>query len=1058
MIIKNPFKKLFNYFTVLLVFWLLLWIRSSTSAFVPSYLSQWPYSWSVFAGNVSAPSGDVNWSNANNVLSSDNNRATVTILNSSDVSNYLRATGFNFTIPPGSTINWIQISIEKSEGNMNSATIFDNIVRLVKNNVVTGDNKATNTAWSTTDAITTYGGSWDLWGTTWTSSDINNANFWLVLSVGRTSGWDEQARVDHITITVTYTPDTIKPTATVSYSTTSLTNQNVIAYLTWWSEILTWVNSYTHTFTGNWDYIFTFSDLAWNTWSVTASVSNIDKDAPVLSLPDDVLMEATTPDGEIINYEASATDEHPANPTINCIPPSGSTFTLWDTTVTCTSTDDAENTATGTFHIVIQDTINPEIVAPEDQIFEASGPLTTPVLVEATATDSWSNPVVTYAPHDFSLGTTEVTWTATDMADNEATTTSNVTIVDTTPPTITLHGNSPFDMFINTEYSVLNPNDYSVWDLVDWDNITGNVVVTVTWQDFDNTVLGPHVITYSATDLSGNISTVTRTVNVVDRNKPIIYRQWISPITIERGVVYEDAWATAIDRDWSDITSLIYTVNPISTGTLVGSYTITYNVTGLDLWTWVGTNIADQAKRIVNLVDTIKPTAAFTYSPDWPTNGSVTATIVPDEPVTITNNEWGTTYSFTENWSFTFEFVDPSGNTGSATATVEGIDKVDPTIVSVEAIDPNTVKVVFDEDLQNNLDGHHPSTFDFDVKNSNSWDLSYGISGVTYTGKIVTLTLTDTIKSGDMPRLYIYSEETSLVDLAGNYFNNGSSYDTGVMDKIAPVLTLSGDATIDLNVGWTYTEQGAICADVVDEICGVVLSGTVNVNIPGTYTITYTAEDEAGNAALPVTRTINVHAIGGWWGGWGYYYPNTGGTGTVVEIVSSGEVQNDLLSGWTFSQEFIDAYQFAFNNGITTMPAIEDAKMTWNLIRSEMAKMLVNYAIHILGETPDTSLACDFTDISNQSLEMKDYIIKACQLWIMWINTKKFMPNAIVTRSRFWSALSRLLYHTPESGKPFYLVHLNLLRDNWIITDTNPNLLEVRAYVMIMLMRTSAPY
>ena len=45
-----------------------------------------------------------------------------------------------------------------------------------------------------------------------------------------------------------------------------------------------------------------------------------------------------------------------------------------------------------------------------------------------------------------------------------------------------------------------------------------------------------------------------------------------------------------------------------------------------------------------------------------------------------------------------------------------------------------------------------------------------------------------------------------------------------------------------------------------------------------------------------------------------------------------------------------------------------------------MAKMIVNYAMNVLGRTLDTTAACTFTDMSKQSAEMKDYAIKACQL------------------------------------------------------------------------------
>ena len=83
------------------------------------------------------------------------------------------------------------------------------------------------------------------------------------------------------------------------------------------------------------------------------------------------------------------------------------------------------------------DTTAPVITAPADQTFEATGPETTPTLVEATATDIVDPiPVITYMPHSFPVGDTTVTWTATDASGNASTTTSKVTITDTTAPVI----------------------------------------------------------------------------------------------------------------------------------------------------------------------------------------------------------------------------------------------------------------------------------------------------------------------------------------------------------------------------------------------------------------------------------------------------------------------------------------------------------------------------------------------------------------------------------------------------------------------------------------------
>jgi len=51
--------------------------------------------------------------------------------------------------------------------------------------------------------------------------------------------------------------------------------------------------------------------------------------------------------------------------------------------------------------------------------------------------------------------------------------------------------------------------------------------------------------------------------------------------------------------------------------------------------------------------------------------------------VTVTNNSNLTSYTFTGNDTFTFEFQDAYGNTGSEIATVTGIDKTGPTFAGV---------------------------------------------------------------------------------------------------------------------------------------------------------------------------------------------------------------------------------------------------------------------------------------------------------------------------------------------------------------------------------------
>ncbi|WP_421806676.1 carbohydrate binding domain-containing protein [Flagellimonas sp.] len=87
---------------------------------------------------------------------------------------------------------------------------------------------------------------------------------------------------------------------------------------------------------------------------------------------------------------------------------------------------------------------------------------------------------------------------------------------------------------------------------------------------------------------------------------------------------------------------------------------------------------------------------------------------------------------------------------------------------------------------------------------------------------------------------------------------------TAVEDTTPPVITLNGDATVDLNVGESYTEAGATATDDTDgDISGNIVVGgdTVDASVAGTYIVTYNVSDAAGNAATEVTRTVNVIAF-----------------------------------------------------------------------------------------------------------------------------------------------------------------------------------------------------
>ena len=78
------------------------------------------------------------------------------------------------------------------------------------------------------------------------------------------------------------------------------------------------------------------------------------------------------------------------------------------------------------------------------------------------------------------------------------------------------------------------------------------------------------------------------------------------------------------------------------------------------------------------------------------------------------------------------------------------------------------------------------------------------------------------------------------------------------VDTTPPLITLNGANPQEVYKGESYTDPGAVVTDNVDAPQTIQGSGTVSTSVLGVYTITYAATDAAGNAAEPVTRTINV--------------------------------------------------------------------------------------------------------------------------------------------------------------------------------------------------------
>lgn len=152
-------------------------------------------------GANDAAVGTIAWATPTNITVEDGSEAAASVT-ASGITNYIKGTNFGFSIPSGDTINGITVEFKKRA--QTATRITDVTVSIVKGGSVVGDNKADLvTFWSTTLGWVSYGGAADLWGTTWTDTDINASNFGVVLNCTNASG-TVGARVDAIRITITH--------------------------------------------------------------------------------------------------------------------------------------------------------------------------------------------------------------------------------------------------------------------------------------------------------------------------------------------------------------------------------------------------------------------------------------------------------------------------------------------------------------------------------------------------------------------------------------------------------------------------------------------------------------------------------------------------------------------------------------------------------------------------------------------------------------------------------------------------------------------------------------
>ena len=413
------------------------------------------------------------------------------------------------------------------------------------------------------------------------------------------------------------------------------------------------------------------------TGSFTVTVNLIDVTAPVVTVPANATVEATSPAGATYAFTASATDNVDGPLAATCTPASGATFTFGATTVSCSATDAHGNTGTASFVLTVSDTTRPVVTVPANATVEATGPTGAPFTFTASATDNINGVVVTtcnpVSGSTFPIGTTTVTCTAADAHGNVGTGSFTVTVTDTTGPSITVPANATVEATGPTGAAFSFTTSAT-------DTVDGARVVTCTPASGATFAIGTTTVTCSATDAHANSATKTFTVTVRDTTAP--------SLTLPANMTAEATSATGaivtFSATASDLVDGAVSVSctPASGATFaIGATTVT--CTARDARANIGTGsftvtVRDTTAPVVTVpanatVEATGPTGAafsFATSATDTVDGALAVTCTPPSGATFAI---GTT-------TVTCRATDARGNVGTKTFTVTVRDTTPPTL------------------------------------------------------------------------------------------------------------------------------------------------------------------------------------------------------------------------------------------------------------------------------------------------------------------------------------------------------------------------------------------
>ncbi len=329
------------------------------------------------------------------------------------------------------------------------------------------------------------------------------------------------------------------------------------------------------TIVGTYQIEYSAKDSAGNRATQTRTVHVVlspDETAPVISILGENPANLTV-NGVYTDAGAKAVDDRDGNVAV-VTTGSVDTETVGTYLIEYSTEDSAGNHAhkSRTVHVLPPDVIAPIIAILGENpttVFQGGSY----VDAGATATDNRDSMVTVVNTGNVdttTIGVYVIAYDAADSAGNDAQTeirTVNVIQApDTSAPVITVLGDNPLNVEINSTYTDAGAEAV--------DDRDGNVPVTVTGT-VNTSTLGTYIIAYSATDSVGNTATKTRTVHVLppDTTPPVISIIGENPVTVDVNETYVDEGARAVDERDGDVP--VQTTGSVDTS-IEGTYIITY--------------------------------------------------------------------------------------------------------------------------------------------------------------------------------------------------------------------------------------------------------------------------------------------------------------------------------------------------------------------------------------------------------------------------------------------------------------------------------------------------